>query len=100
MLRDPKLLALTERVCGAVLSRRGSQIDRGYDAAHDDEHRAGEIVTNPDWGAVARLQRAATYTVVNSPDRREELMIAAALIIAEIERIDRARMKEIDDDYY
>lgn len=63
-----------------ILARRRAQIAKGYDAAHDDEHRAGEIISDPAWGARARLA---------SPDRAA-LVDAATMIVAEIERLDRA----------
>ena len=89
--RDPKLLAAADGVCISLLARRATQIDRGYDAAHDDEHWDGAIVTNAEWGVTARLRKAAACDNANAPARREELVVAASLLVAEIERIDRAR---------
>lgn len=90
-MRDPKLLAGAERVCLAVLARRGAQIDRGYDTTHDDEHPDGGIVTNAAWGVAARLSKAAACQNADDPVRREHLIVAASLLVAEVERIDRAR---------
>ena len=90
-MRDPKLLAGAERVCLHLLARRGAQIDRGYDTTHDDEHSDGGIVTHAAWGVAARLSKAAACESADDPTRREHLIVAASLLVAEIERIDRAR---------
>ena len=94
-MRDPKLLADAERVCLHLLARRGAQIDRGYDTTHDDEHSDGGIVTNAAWGVAARLSKAAAYQNADDPARREHLIVAASLLVAEVERIDRARKRRL-----
>lgn len=70
--------------------------DEGYDAAHDDEHRGGEIAV-----VAANLALAHTSCVVRGAmpdpwglkkkhcDTRRRLVIAGALIAAEIDRLDR-----------
>jgi hypothetical protein len=90
-MSDPKILAGAERVCQDVLARRGAQIEHGYDAAYDDKYLDGDIVTNARWGAASLLIRAAAYANENDPARRNQLVKAASLLVAEIERIDRAR---------
>lgn len=86
--------------------RRQKQIAKGYDAAHDDQHTKGEIAL----GAAAYCQSAAkpklyqkkpgaafTFPTCwpwkssefNPKNPREDLLNAAAMIVAEIERIDR-----------
>ena len=90
-MSDPKLLAAADGVCISLLARRAAQIRGGYDAAHDDEHRDGAIVTNAEWGVTARLRKAADCESTDDPVRREHLVVAASLLVAEIERIDRAR---------
>lgn len=92
----------------------------GYDAAHDDEHDKGEIALAAAlYATPIRLyehrQRATgemfmdpwpweqefdrrpyvgnmvqANSIMKPPDRRRQLVKAAALIVAEIERLDRA----------
>lgn len=81
-----------------VLARRRRQIEKGYDADHDDHHVGGEIISG-EWGAIRRLTGAcawlkgATVDEVAAPRLarryRELLVDAAAMTIAEIERLDR-----------
>ena len=88
----------------SVLAERRRQIEaEGYSPDHDDEHTAGELaqaaadlcvdgtdfrVVDPDgdemlgWG----------LTEAHRSDRRRQLVIAGALVLAEIERIDRAHI--------
>jgi hypothetical protein len=80
-----------------VWRRRLRQEAKGYTAAHDDEHADGSIA-----------DAAACYASPNAPlklwpwrcappdqsDRRERLVDAAALCIAEIERMDRAGVEQ------
>lgn len=76
---------------------RERQIAKGYDSAHDDEHSDGSIAAAAAyyaWGKGAPeylwpWEEAARPTLSLMPDR-ERLLIAAALLVAEIERIDRA----------
>jgi Asp/Glu/hydantoin racemase len=80
-----------------VWRRRLLQEAKGYTAAHDDDHADGSIA-----------DAAACYASPNAPlklwpwrcappdqsDRRERLVDAAALCIAEIERMDRAGVEQ------
>ena len=88
----------------SVLAERRRQIEaEGYSPDHDDDHTAGELaqaaadlcvdgtdfrVVDPDgdemlgWG----------LTEAHRSDRRRQLVIAGALVLAEIERIDRAHI--------
>lgn len=101
-----RLTALVEaqrRPTGVVLAEiaqeRERQIGKRYTAEHDDEHAMGEIA------AVAAYIAAPTddeRAIVNAPpwaeyivekwrnNRRKQLLIAATLLVAEIERLDRA----------
>jgi len=92
-------------VLDEIAAKRQHQISKGYDAAHDDQHAGGEIAL----GAAAYAMSAAkhpgpgkTQTPVWVPpvwpwDReqfsprepRDDLIDAAAMIVAEIERLDR-----------
>lgn len=67
-------------------AERAKQIAKGFNAAHDDEHTDGAIIT-AEWGALARLQAAST--IRSATNRRHGLLQAAAMIVAEIERVDR-----------
>jgi hypothetical protein len=90
-----------------VDAERRRQIDvEGFDALHDDQWTLGELVE----AAIAYLaylgDDAATETTPPecwpwdpswwkpSPDPRRDLVKAAALIIAEIERLDRMRPRD------
>lgn len=98
-----------------VLSERWRQISgEGWTPEHDDEHDQGEMAL----AAASYIQSAfylpPDYTAQPSPDnwpwsrswwkpksRRRDLVRAAALIIAEIERLDRAAergMQELADE--
>jgi hypothetical protein len=73
-----------------IAAERLRQIAKGYDAAHDDEHDKHEIAN------------AAAALALNWPgnwpwsmhswpdsDRRTQLVMSAAMLVAEIERLDR-----------
>ena len=79
-----------------VGERRSQQIAKGYDADHDDEHADGSIGK----AAIAYIGRAigtsdavAMYPwkdgFAPSGSSRKDLIDAAALCIAEVERLDR-----------
>ena len=78
----------TMAVLAEVGAERRRQIKLGYDAAHDDQHTRGEILTAP-WGAIARA-RVALDGTLRAGIRRQALIEAAALCIAEAERMDRS----------
>lgn len=88
----------TERVLMEIAAERGRQVFKlGFDSAHDDQHTEGEMAN-----------AAACYALLNRgvhsifpwwwpwdhkwwkpKDRRRDLIRAAALLVAEIERLDR-----------
>lgn len=85
-----------------VLAERKRQIEvEGWTPEHDDEHSRGEMATA---GALYVLHGGAYYAPPFAPpmlwpwadhwwkpkDRRSNLVRAAALLLAEIERLDRA----------
>lgn len=95
-----------------VLAERRRQIDEeGYEHKHDDEHVSGEIAAYAAFFAMPPAARKwpATETgygstfgtaivpdgwaIPDEGDRRHELLKAGALILAEIERIDRADLR-------
>lgn len=109
--RVPRFVPLQPRAWGDVLAeRRRQSAEEGYDARHDDAHTGGELV-----GAAIAAAAApeAVYVIAGQGEsgmkpvwphdwdpahwqgiaakpRRRRLVIAAALLIAEIERLDRA----------
>ncbi len=79
-----------------VNRERERQIAKGYDAAHDDEHTDGAIAGAAAyyaWGKGAPDYLwpwgEATLPTVSLMADRERLLTAAALCVAEIERLDR-----------
>lgn len=96
-----------------VLTERRRQIEKeGYDHKHDDAHPCGEISAYATFYAMPQAVRdwpaeetgyGATWGEAIIPadwgppkacDRRQELVKAAALLVAEIERLDRAKEKD------
>lgn len=104
-------------VYAEIEARRAHQIVKGYDATHDDDHSDGSIARGAAAFALAafgpveliaarrrhRMYRGQeTLTVLpssiwpwengfNPSDPRDALIDAAAMIVAEIERRDRAK---------
>lgn len=84
-----------------VLAERSRQQQKGYTAEHDDKHADGSIAAAAALIAGGYPRRAAmpgwptklAKQVATSMDRRQQLVIAAAMIVAEIERLDRAALK-------
>lgn len=81
-----------------IAKERASQIaDHGYSIEHDDEHDLGEI-------ALAAAEFAAPYSLGLLPEswaydradhsRLEQLAMAGALIVAEMERLMRFEARE------
>jgi hypothetical protein len=100
-----------------VLAERRRQVDReGYDPEHDDEHVSGEIAAYAAFYAMPQAARdwpatesgygdtwgeaivPVDWTPPKEGDRRRELVKAGALILAEIERIDRAAVRTTSTD--
>ena len=90
-----------DRITREVFRERTRQMSHeGYDTAHDDEHVDGELAKAAacyiHWGAGGRVRHgtkpadwpwdAASWKPKNP---RADLIRAAALIVAEIERLDR-----------
>lgn len=81
-----------------IAKERTRQVEaKGFTHVHDDEHDHGEI-------AQAASEFAAPYSIGLAPDswaywrdnhtRMEQLAIAGALIVAEMERLDRRERLE------
>jgi hypothetical protein len=98
-----------------VIAERRRQVDQeGYAPEHDEEHKCGEIAAYAAFFALPPDARAwpATETgygdtfgeaivphdwpIPKDGDRRRELVKAGALILAEIERLDRAAAPALD----
>jgi len=85
-----------------IQNERDRQILKGYDADHDDGHNDGCLADLAAYCAASRDRSnqivlpvwAAKYAdhidAKHGHDRRQMLVIAAALIVAEIERLQRA----------
>ena len=87
-----RLSAVLTLAVSDVLAERKRQVtDKGYDAAHDDAHKGGEIIYDRHWGVLARLTEYAGPLLASSP-YRTALVDAGAMILAEIERLDRAAL--------
>lgn len=86
-------------VLDEIRTRREHQIQKGYDAAHDDEHRDGSIGCAAASYLCRSLSRSRdmicnVYPWGEMPHEgsgRDDLIDAAALIVAEIERMDRMK---------
>lgn len=92
-----------------VLAERARQVGvEGWTPAHDDKHDRGELPCAAAAYAAASIPNAGPYPIKVAYDRywpwhrswwkpttpRRNLVKAAALIIAEIERIDRESARE------
>jgi hypothetical protein len=90
------------------IERNRQILEEGWTSAHDDGHEGGEMadaaacyaagtifeVTRPKrLGGTSRLW-PWDLTWWKPKDRRSDLIRAAALIVAEIERLDRAALRE------
>lgn len=82
-----------------IKAERERQIDNGYDAAHDDEHTTFEISTVAAAVALGASDHLSGDVpnwadhIIEKYDTRRRLIIAAALLIAEIERLDRIQAR-------
>ena len=84
-----------------VLAERSRQVEKGFDAEHDDDHDGGELAWNATLvvGAVddvtlPDVSRLDDWGIIGKwcGKPRRLLVIAAALLIAEIERLDRVTL--------
>lgn len=104
-----------------VAAERQRQISKGWTLEHDDEHEDGSLADAAAcYAATTRAFRAEEVTGVGykpytsysdlwpkswadhwfrpNKSRRRRLIIAAALIVAEIERLDRVAFEPDDED--
>ncbi len=114
--QEQKRVGATHRTNGKspiemITAERQAQLAKGYNAAHDDQHSAGELAAAAACFALGSTQVSsaeATGEVRNLwPDewptgilgtntRMRQLVVAGALIAAEIERLQRAHFAAID----
>jgi len=79
-------------VIDEIQAERTYQAIRGYTPDHDDQHTDGSLIHVASDILAQRYDRWGIMWT-NSGDKRRQLIIAAALIAAEIERMDRANKK-------
>ncbi|MBV0881493.1 hypothetical protein KTQ42_19585 [Noviherbaspirillum sp. L7-7A] len=94
-----------------IAAERQALVAMGYDAIHDDEHAAGELAAAAACFALGstevRNRKQAVEALTLSPaewpsgilvetTRMRQLVVAGALIAAEIERLQRAHFAAID----
>lgn len=103
-MRRPKKVEPPTRALNDVLAERERQIAKGWTREHDDEHTDGWIAN-----AAADMMMTGQHAIPgtwawkhkhpDSPDRlerRSQLVVGAAMALAEIERIDRAIARDRD----
>lgn len=93
------VVVATLPICLEACAERTRQLNKGFDSIHDDQHESGEIAQ-----AAASYALAATSTSTpihpsdlwpwednsfNPRSRRENLIRALALLLAEVARLDR-----------
>lgn len=100
-LRDTRWNAV---LCEVSAERRRQIEQEGWKPEHDDEHIRGEIASAAASYAVCGLKGGEALAIGIWPwsrswwkpkDRRRDLVRAGALIVAEIERLDRASIRSL-----
>lgn len=83
-------------VADELVNERRRQIALGYDSSHDDKREEGEIAQGAtDYIMPYQKQRSGSWAYDKSKlSRRRQLVIGAALAVAEIERLDRAEPRK------
>ena len=89
------------RIIDEIDNERKRQVEKGHTQVHDDQHINGEIadgaiayiMASDDSGAgeLAALDVWPFYGPIPMASRRAMLVSAAAMLVAEIERMDRAQ---------
>ena len=90
-----------------IIAERNRQIELGYDAEHDDEHTNNQLAraaaSYAVGGGLFKIQLNVPLQVwpyqwyyEDEKTEREKLVIAAALLVAEIERLDRFELEWTD----
>ena len=103
-LDETRIFSVGSTAIMDVMRERTRQInEEGWTPAHDDRHTLGEMATAAycyiRWGS--RLFAPADWPwsiqFWKPSDRRRDLVKAAALIVAEIERLDRAELRKTQE---
>jgi hypothetical protein len=84
------------RVIADVIAERRRQIEvEGWTPEHDDTHERGEIAEAASaWASTGQKPVVWSWAADKAgKPRRRQLVIAGALILAEIERLDRAALE-------
>ncbi|ASJ58960.1 hypothetical protein KEM44_20970 [Sinorhizobium meliloti] len=92
---------MSDAIKDVIAERERQQTVEGWTASHDDKHDMGQLAGAAVCYVVHGLRSAAKHSVHRSywdwdeewfkpTSRRRDLVKAAALILAEIERLDRA----------
>ncbi len=89
-----------------VIAERRRQVEKGWTPEHDDAHDRGELARAAAYYAVSDVhgfqddgwgngvhKRLKPWDITPKADRRKNLVIGAAMMIAEIERLDRAALR-------
>jgi len=84
-----------------IRRERERQIAKGYDRKHDDEHKYGEIALAAAHAAAGNGTPQWPWGWASRPDlnmmrARDRLIMAAALCVAEIERLDRIEARKAE----
>lgn len=101
--------AMEDNVILEIIAERKRQVEKGFDAAHDDTHGNGELYE----AAKAYLVAAKRIEIDTMPmmwpfekmewrhpgSKREALIKAAAMLVAEINRLQRADALISDSSY-
>ena len=113
---EQKRISAAQRTTGKpplemIAAERQAQLAMGYDAAHDDQHAAGELAAAAACFALGSAEvRSAAHIgestllwpaewsteILGANTRMRQLVVAGALIAAEIERLQRAHFAAID----
>ena len=106
-------LDLMPRAIGEIAAERQRQIEKeGWSAKHDEQHSNGELARAAACYAMPQGFRDLSIYGANTirttvwpwdllwwkpKDRRRDLVRAAALIVAEIERLDRSKLPKVQE---
>jgi hypothetical protein len=94
-------MSMANLVCNEIVAERERQIrDEGWTEEHDDDHDCGELADAAACYALGKpdevIQKLWPWESQwwKPKDRRRDLVRAGALIVAEIERLDRVDGRE------
>lgn len=89
----------TAKVLQEIVAERKSQVAKGFDAAHDDTHTDGSlarcaaaVILAYEPGDVEGWTAERAAYIVEKYAKRNALRVATSMLVAEIERMDRAKI--------